>query len=127
MVKRNVYVKRLIENKKIPDGQRKTIQLHRADKKAKISLNDIRDIVHKIEAHPDTKPGTKLVVIGQNIEKRHTLKGYNTDIKTDLEMDEYYSSLAEAGANIDKFRNFYQVKLLKLCPMNTIQMKVFLN
>ena len=74
-VKNVNYVKRLIETKTIPDGQRKTIQLHRADKKAKISLNDIRDMVQKIETHPDTKRGTKLVVIAQNIEKRHTLKG----------------------------------------------------
>ena len=110
------YVKRLIETKKIPDGQRKTIQLHRADKKAKISLHDIRDMVQKIEKHPSTKPGTKLVVIGQNIEKRLTLKGYNTDIKTDEEMDDYYSSLADAGANIDKFRNFYQIQIIKLEP-----------
>ena len=73
-------------------------------------------MVHKIETHPDTKPGTKLVVIGQNIEKRLTLKGYNTEIKADEEMDEYYSSLAEAGANIDKFRNFYQVQIIKIVP-----------
>ena len=110
------YVKRLIETKKIPDGQRKTIQLHRADKKAKISLHDIRDMVQKIEKHPSTKPGTKLVVIGQNIDKRLTLKGYNTDIKSDLEMDDYYSSLADAGANIDKFRTFYQIQIIKLVP-----------
>ena len=31
-------------------------------------------------------------------------------------MDEYYSSLAEAGANIDKFRNFYQVQIIKIVP-----------
>ena len=110
------YVKNLVETKKIPDGQRKTIQVHRADKKAKISLHDIRDMVQKIEKHPFTKPGTKLVVIGQNIEKRLTLKGYNTDIKTDEEMDDYYSSLADAEANIDKFRNFYQIQIIKLEP-----------
>ena len=89
MVKRNVkYIKNLVETKKIPDGQRKTIQVHRADKKAKIKLKDIREMVHNIETHPDTKPGTKLVVIAQNIEKRLTLKGYNTDIKSDEDMNE---------------------------------------
>ena len=117
-VKNVKYVKNLVETKKIPDGQRKTIQIHRADKKAKISLSHIREMVHKIEKHPDTKPGTKLVVIGQNIEKRLTLKGYNTDIKSELELDEYYSSLADAGASIDKFRNFYQIQIIKLEPDN---------
>ena len=115
-VKNVKYVKNLVETKKIPDGQRKTIQVHRADKKAKIKLKDIREMVENIEKHPDTKPGTKLVVIGQNIEKRLTLKGYNTDIKSDLELDEYYSSLAEAGASIDKFQNFYQIQIIKLEP-----------
>ena len=115
-VKNVKYVKRLVETKKIPDGQRKTIQVHRADKQPKIKLKDIREMVNNIEKHPSTKPGTKLVVIGQNIEKTHTLKGYNTDIKSDLELDEYYSSLAEAGANIDKFRNFYQIQIIKLEP-----------
>ena len=112
------YVKKLIETKKIPDGQRKTIQLHRADKKAKIRLKDIREMVDNIKKHPSTKPGTKLVVIGQNIDKRLTLKGYNTDIKTNEEMDDYYSSLADAGANIDKFRTFYQIQIIKLEPDN---------
>ena len=110
------YVKKLIETKTIPDGQRKTIQLYRADRKAKISLNDIRDMVQKIETHPATKRGTKLVVIAQNIEKTHTLKGYNTDIKSDQEMDAYYSSLVDAGADIDKFRNFFQVQIIKIVP-----------
>jgi len=115
-VKNVKYVKNLVETKKIPDGQRKTIQIHRADKQPKIKLKDIREMVKNIETHPDTKPGTKLVVIAQNIEKTHTLKGYNTDIKSDLELDEYYSSLAEAGASIDKFRNFYQVQIIKIVP-----------
>lgn len=117
MVKRNIkYVKKLIETKTIPDGQRKTIQLHRADKKALITLDHIRDLVQKIETHPDTKRGTKLVVIAQNIEKRHTLKGYNTTIKSDEEMDACYSSLVDAGADIDKFRNFFQVQIIKIVP-----------
>ena len=73
-------------------------------------------MVQKIEKHPSTKPGTKLVIIGQNIEKRLTLKGYNTDIKTDEDMNEYYSSLADAGANIDKFQKFYQIQIIKLEP-----------
>ena len=116
MVKNVKYTKKLIETKTIPDGQRKTIQLYRNDKKAKISLDDIRDMVQKIEKHPATKRGTKLVVIGQNIEKRHTLKGYNTNIKSDEEMDEYYSSLVNAGADIDKFRNFFQVQIISVVP-----------
>ena len=73
-------------------------------------------MVQKIEKHPSTKPGTKLVIIGQNIEKRLTLKGYNTDIKTDEDMNEYYTSLADAGASIDKFQNFYQIQIIKLVP-----------
>jgi hypothetical protein len=41
----------------------------------------------------------------------HTLKGYNTDLKSEEDYEDYSNALAEEGGNIDKFMGFAHMQL----------------
>jgi hypothetical protein len=111
-----VFTKTLLDSKNIPDAKRKTVQMSRTDKKT-MTYNDLQLLVSGIQKNLP-KPGTKLVVKGMNADGLHTLKGYNTELKTEAEYEEYYDGLAKEGGNISKFTGLYNVQLMYIIPDN---------
>lgn len=112
--RKSIFTKSLLETKKIPDGERKTIQISRTDKKT-MTYADIIAFTNGMQANLP-KPGTKFVVKALNAEKMHTLKGYDTELKTEDKFEDYYDAYAKEGGNIDKFNGFYQLQMQFLIP-----------
>ena len=46
----------------------------------------------------------------------HTLKGYNIELETEDEWEEYYEGYAKEGGNVDKFAEYHQVQLQFIIP-----------
>jgi hypothetical protein len=104
MVKKNVYVKTVKSVKKHRDGEEKMIQLHRKDKKSKISVQDIRDIVAGIEKK---NPDGRYMIRAMNIDKMWTFKGYDGE----LNIEDFEEYLANKVRDISKFSMFSQMQI----------------
>jgi hypothetical protein len=111
---KSAFTTTLLDTKNIPDGSRKTVQMSRTDKKT-MTYNDIQLLVNGIQNNLP-KPGTKVVVKGMNADGLKTLKGYDTELKTEDEVEDYYNAYAKEGGNMDKFKGFYNIQLQFLIP-----------
>jgi hypothetical protein len=103
MVK-NVYTKTVRSIKDHRDGEEKVIQLHRTDKKTKISVADIRDLVAGIEKQ---NPKGRFMIRALNIEKFHTFKGYDGPLNIES-FEEYLSNKVH---DVSKFSMFSQIQI----------------
>jgi hypothetical protein len=108
--KKNVskhYTTLLRAEKSFKTAKEKVIQLSRNDKKP-MTIQEVMDITKNLQkAGEDDNLHTKLVVRGLGPTRMYTLKGYEDDLKT---MDDYENYFSNVASSI-KFNKFSQLQI----------------
>ena len=98
----NKYNKQVLENTKLKNSAKTTVQISKSNK-TEMDVKDVEDLVNGLETvAKQKKEKVKIMVRALLIDKWITLKGYDQELDL-MDLDEYYDNKVEDSSKCDKF------------------------